>query len=57
MKKAINLNGTISGEHGIGMAKRPFLHMELSEEIISIQRSIKRIFDPKNILNPQKVFE
>lgn len=52
----LSLNGTISGEHGIGITKKPYIGMELSSESIRIQREIKRIFDPLNILNPGKIF-
>ena len=53
--KAIELKGQVSGEHGIGFAKKEYLSESLSEENISIMRGIKEVFDPKNILNPGKV--
>ena len=56
-RKTIELGGTISGEHGIGIAKRPFIRMELGEEEIETMLRIKRALDPKNILNPGKIFE
>jgi glycolate oxidase len=49
---AIGMGGTLSGEHGIGIAKDRFMHMEFSERAIEIMRGIKRVFDPNNILNP-----
>ena len=49
--------GTISGEHGIGIVKKPFLSLVLSEEEIGLMRGIKRVFDPKGILNPGKIFD
>jgi len=49
--------GTISGEHGIGIVKKPFLSLVLSEEEIALMRGIKRVFDPKGILNPGKIFD
>ncbi|OLN30587.1 FAD/FMN-containing dehydrogenase [Desulfovibrio sp. DV] len=52
----LDLGGTMSGEHGIGLAKRPFLSMELSPRSISLQRGIKDVFDPAGIMNPGKVF-
>ncbi|MBW1982016.1 MAG: FAD-binding protein [Deltaproteobacteria bacterium] len=52
----LRMGGTISGEHGIGIAKKRFLPLELSEESIQLQRAIKRVFDPNYILNPGKVF-
>lgn len=53
---AIDLRGTISGEHGIGISKQPYLRVELSEKEIEIMEGIKRVFDPKNVLNPGKIF-
>ena len=52
----VKLGGTISGEHGIGITKQEFLDIELSHPSIELQRKIKRIFDPLNILNPGKIF-
>ncbi len=49
---AIAMGGTLSGEHGIGIAKDRFMTMEFSQSAIEIMRGIKRVFDPKNILNP-----
>ena len=54
--ETIRLGGTLSGEHGIGTAKAPYIGMELSPEVIATMKSIKRIFDPNNILNPGKIF-
>jgi len=54
--ETIRLGGTLSGEHGIGTAKAPYIGMELSPEVIETMRSIKAIFDPNNILNPGKIF-
>ena len=52
----LSLGGTISGEHGIGMAKREFLAMELAPVSIALQKGIKQLFDPNQILNPGKIF-
>ena len=52
----LTLGGTISGEHGIGTAKVPFIPLELSADEINLMRSIKRLLDPKNILNSGKIF-
>jgi len=49
---AIAMGGTLSGEHGIGIAKARFMTMEFSQSAIEIMRGIKRVFDPNNILNP-----
>jgi glycolate oxidase len=54
--ETIRLGGTLSGEHGIGTSKAPYLSMELSPEVIETMKSIKRVFDPNNILNPGKIF-
>jgi D-lactate dehydrogenase (cytochrome) len=54
--EVLSMGGTISGEHGIGIAKKKFLPMELSREVIRLQKEIKRIFDPNMILNPGKLF-
>ncbi|MBI2377953.1 MAG: FAD-binding protein [Deltaproteobacteria bacterium] len=56
MKRAVDLGGTISGEHGIGIAKRKFLRLEQSEPLIDLQRGLKAVFDPNGILNPGKIF-
>jgi len=56
IQKVITMGGTMSGEHGIGTAKQPFLPLELSQGSIRLQRAIKLLFDPNLILNPGKVF-
>ena len=50
------LRGTLSGEHGIGLTKAPYLGMELSEAAMALQQRLKRAFDPNNIMNPGKIF-
>jgi FAD/FMN-containing dehydrogenase len=55
-KITLSLGGTISGEHGIGITKAPYLNMELGETEINIQKEIKKIFDPKGLLNTGKIF-
>lgn len=54
---AIDLDGTISGEHGIGLEKKPFLQNQLGGEGIRLLQNIKRTFDPLNLLNPGKMFD
>jgi glycolate oxidase len=54
---AIDLDGTISGEHGIGLEKKPFLQNQLGGEGIKLLQNIKRTFDPLNLLNPGKMFD
>jgi glycolate oxidase len=50
----LSLGGTISGEHGIGITKVPYIRMEIREKELSLMRGIKGVFDPKGILNPGK---
>lgn len=52
---AISLGGTLSGEHGDGLSRTPFLSRLYGDEIYSIFREVKRIFDPNGILNPGKI--
>jgi glycolate oxidase len=56
LKRVLSMGGTISGEHGIGFAKKQLLPLELSPESIRLQRELKRVFDPNLILNPGKMF-
>ena len=53
--KALELDGTSTGEHGIGLGKRSYLVAEHGAEAVSVMRDIKQTLDPKNILNPGKV--
>ncbi|MBI5417313.1 FAD-binding protein [Candidatus Poribacteria bacterium] len=57
MQNTIELNGTISGEHGIGNTKMKYLEMEVGTDFIRIMKQIKKFFDPAGILNPGKMFE
>jgi glycolate oxidase len=52
----LRLGGTLTGEHGVGLLKRRWLRDELGEEQVDLQRELKRVFDPTNILNPGKIF-
>jgi glycolate oxidase len=54
-QKAQEMNGLVSGEHGIGYAKKQYLKESLGENQIKIMKQIKNVFDPKNILNPGKI--
>ncbi len=54
---AARLGGTISGEHGIGHKRKPYLPLVMEEAQIALMRRIKRAFDPANILNPGKIFD
>lgn len=53
---AIELGGTLSGEHGIGILKAPFMEMELGAVGVDMMKRIKRAWDPNDILNPGKIF-
>jgi len=55
-KKVIQTGGTITGEHGIGITKAPYLEMEISRPGIELMSRIKKSFDPVGILNPGKIF-
>ncbi|MDH3327010.1 MAG: FAD-binding protein [Gammaproteobacteria bacterium] len=52
----IDLNGTLSGEHGVGIEKRDFVDREITPNSLGYMRQIKTMFDPKGILNPDKMF-
>ncbi|MFP4486611.1 MAG: glycolate oxidase subunit GlcD [Campylobacterales bacterium] len=54
-KITVDMGGTLSGEHGIGLSKAPFMNLAFSEAEIELFRSIKKAFDPNNILNPGKM--
>jgi glycolate oxidase len=55
VEAAIELGGTVTGEHGVGLLKMPGMAKELGEGVLAMQRSVKRALDPDNILNPGKV--
>ena len=53
----ISLGGTISGEHGLGFAKKGYLHLAADKSKMDLMKRLKRAFDPNNIMNPGKVFD
>ncbi len=55
-KAALELGGTMSGEHGVGIMKAPYIPLELSGSVAEYMKTIKRALDPNNILNPGKIF-
>jgi glycolate oxidase len=57
MRKVVALGGTITGEHGIGLAKTPFLRIDRSEAEVRAMLAIKHALDPNGIMNPGKIFE
>ena len=54
--RILNLGGTLTAEHGIGLQKVAYLSLEQSSELINLQKRIKEAFDPYNLLNPGKIF-
>ncbi len=56
LRAAVDLGGTITGEHGVGLAKRDFIEYEQGRELVALQRRLRRVFDPDGILNPGKMF-
>ena len=56
-EKGQELGGMVSGEHGIGVAKRTYMEKSLSAGEIRLMAEVKRVFDPEGILNPGKVVE
>jgi glycolate oxidase len=57
MQKVVELGGAISGEHGVGLAKTPFVRMQFNDAEWRTMKSIKQAMDPKGILNPGKIFD
>lgn len=55
-KLTVSLGGTLSGEHGIGIAKKPYMPLAMKAMNLELMRGIKKVFDPKGILNPGKIF-
>lgn len=55
-RETLALGGTMSGEHGVGLSKAPYISMELTGEQIGAMQAIKKALDPNNILNPGKIF-
>jgi glycolate oxidase len=55
--QAVKLGGTITGEHGVGLAKRAFLPKAIGDASLGLMRQLKRTLDPDNILNPGKIFD
>ena len=52
----LELGGTISGEHGVGLTKLDYISMEIPPVELELMRKIKKVFDPDDILNPGKIF-
>jgi glycolate oxidase len=56
LRAAVDLGGTITAEHGVGLAKRDFLEYEQGRDVVALERRLKALFDPLGILNPGKIF-
>jgi glycolate oxidase len=55
--QAVKLGGTITGEHGVGLAKKSFLPKAIGDSSLGLMRQLKRTLDPSNVLNPHKIFD
>lgn len=55
-ERTVRLGGTLSGEHGIGLTKRPYIGLEQSAELMALQLRLKGAFDPHGLMNPGKIF-
>jgi glycolate oxidase len=56
VEATLELGGSMSGEHGVGLSKAPYITMELTPQQIAIMKGVKQAFDPNDILNPGKIF-
>ena len=55
-EKVYSLGGNFSAEHGIGIEKKDFFEAKIDKQTLDYMKAIKKVFDPKNILNPDKIF-
>ena len=55
-KLVIELGGTLSGEHGIGFVQKPYMEIAFNKTQLQLMKDIKKVFDPKGIMNPGKIF-
>ena len=56
VRRAIGLDGTCTGEHGVGLAKRKYLYEELGEGTVELMKLLKKTIDPLNLFNPGKLY-
>ena len=57
VKKTLELGGTITGEHGVGLAKKPWLRQQMGDASFELMKQVKRALDPNRLLNPGKIFD
>ena len=57
VSKTLDLGGTITGEHGVGLAKKPWLRQQLGDASYDLMRQLKKAIDPNGLLNPGKIFD
>jgi D-lactate dehydrogenase (cytochrome) len=55
VERALRMEGTCTGEHGVGLGKKESMRMELGDDVVDLMRDIKKVFDPDNLMNPGKV--
>jgi glycolate oxidase len=55
--RTLAVGGTITGEHGVGLAKKPYLRQQLGDNSYELLKLVKRALDPEGLLNPGKIFE
>jgi glycolate oxidase len=55
--RTLELGGTITGEHGVGLAKKPWLRQQMGDASLELMRQIKRTLDPHHLMNPGKIFD
>ena len=55
--RTLAVGGTITGEHGVGLAKKPYLHQQLGDNSYQLLKLVKQALDPEGLLNPGKIFE
>jgi FAD/FMN-containing dehydrogenase len=55
MRATLDLGGTLAGEHGVGLLKMKYLPWEQAPPLLRLQRELKRVFDPEDLLNPGKI--
>jgi glycolate oxidase len=56
IKACVEMGGSLTGEHGIGLEKRDFMPLMYSDDDLEAMRKVKRVFDPEGLMNPGKIF-